>query len=439
MPEPKRLLKVFLCHASTDKPKVRELYRYLRRRGINPWFDEEHLVGGQDWQVEIPKALSTSDAIIICLTKNSVDKEGYVQNEIKFALDKALGMPEGRIFLIPVKFEECEVPSTLSRYQWVDLTIESGYAKMMKALKFRASQLERSTVEVSKKEVEEGNLAIEKAPKEKSEREAIEKAAYEKTRLETEEHAKIKAANEKAEGKASEKVTPKNVPANIEDKQANILVPKVNKQESKKIKATNKDLFSIITIILVLCVSAGFIVNLFAQNIFTQQQPSTQTAQNPTTVARTAAAELTLTSAAFTATLLPTEPTINLPTKAFTSTLTPSGSLDSNCNNSMYVSDVTIPDNTVLLPNQQFVKTWRVQNTGTCTWTSSYMINNASSDKMKGKGINLSENVLPGNSVEVSVTLIAPNTPGTYQDIWQLQDDNGVYFGATFIVIIKVQ
>jgi hypothetical protein len=86
MPEPKRPLKVFLCHASTDKPKVRELYRYLKRRGIQPWFDEEHLVGGQDWQVEIPKALATSDAIIICLTKNSVDKEGYIQKEIKFAL-----------------------------------------------------------------------------------------------------------------------------------------------------------------------------------------------------------------------------------------------------------------------------------------------------------------------------------------------------------------
>jgi hypothetical protein len=81
------------------------------------------------------------------LTKNSVDKEGYIQKEIKFALDKALEMPEGRIFLIPVKFEECEVPFTLSRYQWVDLTVESGYAKMMKALKFRASQLERSTVD----------------------------------------------------------------------------------------------------------------------------------------------------------------------------------------------------------------------------------------------------------------------------------------------------
>lgn len=166
MPEPKRPLKVFLCHASTDKPKVRELYRYLKKRGIQPWFDEEDLVGGQNWQVEIPKALATSDAIIICLTKNSVDKEGYIQKEIKFALDKALEMPDGRIFLIPVKFEECEVPFTLSSYQWVDLTVESGYSKMIKALKFRASQLERSTVEVSKKDVgEEKRLSVKKEEK----------------------------------------------------------------------------------------------------------------------------------------------------------------------------------------------------------------------------------------------------------------------------------
>ena len=196
MHETKRPLKVFLCHASVDKPKVRELYRYLRRRGVNPWFDEEHLVGGQDWQVEIPKALATSDAIIICLTKNSVDKEGYIQKEIKFALDKALEMPEGRIFLIPVKFEECEVPFSLTRYQWVDLTIEAGYSKMMKALKFRASQLERSTVELSKKTVEEENLVLEKAAREKADRESTEKAELE---------AAEKVALEKAERQAARK------------------------------------------------------------------------------------------------------------------------------------------------------------------------------------------------------------------------------------------
>ncbi|MBK9210261.1 MAG: TIR domain-containing protein [Anaerolineales bacterium] len=142
MTEPKRPLKVFLCHASNDKPKVRKLYRYLKSQGIQPWFDEENLSGGQDWQVEIPKALETSDAIIICLTKSSINKEGYIQKEIKFALDKALEMPEGRIFLIPVKLEECEVPFSLSRYQWVELYKSGGYEKLIKTFEKRAKQIE---------------------------------------------------------------------------------------------------------------------------------------------------------------------------------------------------------------------------------------------------------------------------------------------------------
>jgi hypothetical protein len=191
MPTDKRPLKVFLCHASADKPKVRELYRYLRRRGIRPWFDEIDLVGGQDWQIEIPKALITSDAIIICLTKNSVDKEGYVQKEIKFALDKALEMPEGQIFLIPVRFEECDVPFSLTRFQWVDLFDEASYARMMRALKFRASQLERATFQLPKKEVEEKKLVSKKATREKNHSETTEKIARERKQREQAEKAAL--------------------------------------------------------------------------------------------------------------------------------------------------------------------------------------------------------------------------------------------------------
>ena len=166
MLEKQRPLKVFLCHASADKPKVRDLYRFLKRRGIQPWLDAEDLLPGQSWQVEIPKALSESDAIIICLSKSSVDKEGYIQKEIKFALDKALEMPEGRIFLIPARLEECEVPRSLIGYHWVDLFDESGSAKLMKSLKVRASQLERAAVQVSK-QVENSSYLVEK-PKQES-------------------------------------------------------------------------------------------------------------------------------------------------------------------------------------------------------------------------------------------------------------------------------
>lgn len=137
----KHHLKVFLCHASTDKPKVREFYYYLKRRGIQPWLDTENLLPGQDWQVEIPKAISSSDAIIIFLSKKSVDRQGYVQKEIKFALDKALEIPEGHIFLIPARIDECNVPSSLSRYQWVNLYDDNGLLRLIKALKLRAVQL----------------------------------------------------------------------------------------------------------------------------------------------------------------------------------------------------------------------------------------------------------------------------------------------------------
>ena len=156
--EPKRPLKVFLCHAHDDKAKTRELYRYLRRRGIQPWLDAENLVGGQDWRVEIPKAIKTSDAIIICLSKNSINKEGFVQAEITFALEKALEIPPGRIFIIPARFEECEVPDTLERFHYVDLFEKNGFSKLMKSLKTRAGELERTPVEVPRPDEASPNL-----------------------------------------------------------------------------------------------------------------------------------------------------------------------------------------------------------------------------------------------------------------------------------------
>ena len=140
MPE-QRPLKVFLCHAKADKPAARNLYRYLRSKGMDPWLDEAKLLPGQNWRLEIPRALDESDVIIICLSKNSVDKEGYVQKEIRFALDKALEMPEGRIFLIPARLEECEVPESLKNYHWVELFEKNWNRKLMQSLNLRAANL----------------------------------------------------------------------------------------------------------------------------------------------------------------------------------------------------------------------------------------------------------------------------------------------------------
>ncbi|HSB03479.1 MAG TPA: TIR domain-containing protein [Anaerolineales bacterium] len=135
----KRSLKVFLCHASGDKPPVRDLYKQLTTGGVDAWLDQEKLLPGQDWRLEIPRAVQEADVVVVCLSKKSITKEGYVQKEIKFALDIAEEKPEGAIFLIPARLEECVVPDRLSRWQWVDLYEENGFIKLLRSLKLRAN------------------------------------------------------------------------------------------------------------------------------------------------------------------------------------------------------------------------------------------------------------------------------------------------------------
>lgn len=135
-------LSVFLCHSSSDKPTVRMLYQRLFRDGIDVWLDEENLLPGQDWQMEIRKAVRNSDIVLVCLSKTSISKSGYVQKEIVYALNVADEQPEGTIFLIPAKLEECDIPERLQRWHCVNLFDEHGYQRLMQAMKFRADTLE---------------------------------------------------------------------------------------------------------------------------------------------------------------------------------------------------------------------------------------------------------------------------------------------------------
>lgn len=140
-------LKVFLCHASDDKEIVRALNHRLLNDGIDAWLDDERLLPGQKWQQEIPKAVERADVVIVCISRTSITKEGYVQKEIKFALDIASEKPEGTIYLIPAKLEVCEVPSQLIGWQWVDLSTDkislndTEYNKLLRSLKIRADNI----------------------------------------------------------------------------------------------------------------------------------------------------------------------------------------------------------------------------------------------------------------------------------------------------------
>jgi hypothetical protein len=96
------------------------------------------------------------------------------------------------------------------------------------------------------------------------------------------------------------------------------------------------------------------------------------------------------------------------------------------------MADVTIPDGTEIQTGTGFIKTWRLQNTGLCPWTSSYHVVFESGDRMNAPdAVPVTAGVIPtGGSVEVSVNLVAPVAAGTYRGNFRLRSSDGGIFGV---------
>ena len=134
-------LRVFLCHSSKDKSAVRNIYKQLVSYDIKAWLDEENLLAGQVWRVEITKAIRSADVVIVFLSPNAVTKAGYFHKEVKFALDVLDEKPEDAIFIVPVKIEECDIPERLGHIHYVNLFEDDGFNKLLLSLQSRAEQI----------------------------------------------------------------------------------------------------------------------------------------------------------------------------------------------------------------------------------------------------------------------------------------------------------
>ncbi|HKI55474.1 MAG TPA: NBR1-Ig-like domain-containing protein [Anaerolineales bacterium] len=139
----------------------------------------------------------------------------------------------------------------------------------------------------------------------------------------------------------------------------------------------------------------------------------------------------------------PTNTAITLPTTVL-ATLPPAASATPVCDQAQFIKDVTIPDGTTFLPNETFVKTWRLRNAGNCTW-SGYTLVFDSGESMNGTSPIAIGTVSPGQEVDLSVTLTAPATNGSYRSYWRIRNPSGVLLpvlngnqGQSFFADIKV-
>ncbi|RJP51148.1 MAG: hypothetical protein C4586_04780 [Anaerolineaceae bacterium] len=169
-----------------------------------------------------------------------------------------------------------------------------------------------------------------------------------------------------------------------------------------------------------------------------------------TSAANTVVAEFTLTAAAFTSTPLPSTETptpeapTETPTPAFATDPTQAalgtpGVLCDDVSFDTATVDVTILDGTAMTPGQEFVKTWKIKNSGSCAWGDGYGLVFSYGEKMDGQPTPLGTLVQVDQEVEISVNFKAPVAIGEYTSAWQMANAKGVPFGKAIFVKIIVK
>lgn len=127
--------KVFISYVREDGEKALRLYDYLKSVGCEPWIDSKNLVAGENWKNTINENVGKSDFFMACLSSNSISKVGFFQAELYEAYEILKQFPEGKIYFIPVRFDDCDIPFEIRKYHWVNLFESDGMENLFNSLK----------------------------------------------------------------------------------------------------------------------------------------------------------------------------------------------------------------------------------------------------------------------------------------------------------------
>lgn len=208
-------------------------------------------------------------------------------------------------------------------------------------------------------------------------------------------------------------------------------------------KKTTMDKYSLFLLIILLV--SGCQTDKQAEETFTSEQALTAIAQTVDIKLSTVNAATITSTHSPTVNPSPTgtlTPTFDRTVEVASATKTPTDSLviSTSCDDSTYLSDVTVPDGSEFIPGEVFTKTWRIQNTGTCNWDSDYNVIFVDGSMMGAASpVSLPiDLVVSGGVVDISIGMIAPETPGSYIGYWRIQNPSQVPFGVFFYVKITV-
>jgi hypothetical protein len=151
--------QIFLCYARDDWSRVEPIYKKLLA-DFRPWVDKKSLRPGDRWRSAIPKAIRESKFFLVLLTSQSVTKRGYLQKEIKEALDVQDELPDGGRYLIPVRLEPLKIPERLEQIQSANLFEEDGWLGLLDILQEKEQMPPPITKTTAEKVVRPQRLGI---------------------------------------------------------------------------------------------------------------------------------------------------------------------------------------------------------------------------------------------------------------------------------------
>ena len=137
--------QVFISYAREDITSAEKIYHYLKKEGIKSWMDVFDIKPGQNWELEIYNAIRNSSFFLALLSSHSISKKGYIQKELKIALDLMDYFPTNQIFIIPVRLDKCNpVDVKLQKIHWIDLflSFNEGLQQLLQTVKNEYREIE---------------------------------------------------------------------------------------------------------------------------------------------------------------------------------------------------------------------------------------------------------------------------------------------------------
>jgi hypothetical protein len=160
---------IFISYARENKDVAERIYMDLRRNNFDVWIDSKSLLPGQNWKLEIQNKIKTAAFFILLISKHSINKRGFVQKEIKEAIEILEEFPTNETFIIPVRIDETNpIDNQLQNLNWVNLfpSYEQGFGLIFRAICKKVSREDLFYVDPENQhiKVKEGGSLIETSP-----------------------------------------------------------------------------------------------------------------------------------------------------------------------------------------------------------------------------------------------------------------------------------